>query len=176
MGRSLSYQSFFVIFQGLIHGPVDQSRKMTETVECQGNEAKLEDCQIKYKTNHGVCKPEQSIVSVTCVHDTFASCEDNEVPWKQKCYSVYFNRSSFEEAGLTCKKEGKQLVELTDQDENDFLSELLFHSSYSQGLLSEIWTGGKARKNGRRSATYFWSQSLTGIDCKNTQFFYSNEI
>ena len=66
---------------------------MTETVECQGNEAKLEDCQIKYKTNHGVCKPEQSIVSVTCVHDTFASCEDNEVPWKQKCYSVYFNRS-----------------------------------------------------------------------------------
>ena len=65
---------------------------MTETVECQGNEAKLEDCQIKYKTNHGVCKPEQSIVSVTCVHDTFASCEDNEVPWKQKCYSVYFNR------------------------------------------------------------------------------------
>ena len=65
---------------------------MTETVECQGNEAKLEDCQIKYKTNHGICKPEQSIVSVTCVHDTFASCEDNEVPWKQKCYSVYFNR------------------------------------------------------------------------------------
>ena len=65
---------------------------MTETVECQGNEVKFEDCQIKYKTNHGVCKPEQSIVSVTCVHDTFASCEDNEVPWKQKCYSVYFNR------------------------------------------------------------------------------------
>ena len=57
-------------------------------------------------------------------------------------------------------------MELTDQNENDFLSELLLHSQYSQGLLSEIWTGGKARKKGRRSATYYWEGSRAPLNCK----------
>ena len=78
--------------QGLIHGPVDSNRKMTETIECQGTEDKLEDCRIKYKSNSGTCQTEKSIVSVTCVHDSFALCNDNEVPWGKKCYSVHFNR------------------------------------------------------------------------------------
>ena len=49
-----------------------QNRKITEEVECQGNEEKLEDCRIRYKTNSGNCQPEKSIVSVTCVRDSFA--------------------------------------------------------------------------------------------------------
>ena len=57
-------------------------------------------------------------------------------------------------------------MELTDQEENDFLSELLLQNQYSQGLLSQIWTGGKARKTGSRSAAYFWLGSQSRIDCK----------
>ena len=34
--------------QGLIHGPVDLDRKMTESVECDGSEELLEKCSIRY--------------------------------------------------------------------------------------------------------------------------------
>ena len=34
--------------QGLIHGPVNLERKMTETVECRGSEDSLEKCSIRY--------------------------------------------------------------------------------------------------------------------------------
>lgn len=125
--------------QGLVHGPVDSDRKMTEKVECQGFERHLQECRIKYRTRAERCKAEESIVSVTCVHDSFALCSDNEVPWGDSCYSVHFNRSTFDEASQTCQREGKQLVELTDQAENDLLSELLIHSQYSSGLLRSVF-------------------------------------
>ena len=54
-----------------------------------------------------------------------------------------------------------------EQEENDLISELLQHSQYSLGLLSQIWTGGKARNNGRRAAFYYWDGSDTQIDCKS---------
>ena len=113
-----------------------------------------------------ICKSQESIVSVTCIHDSFALCEDKEVPWGSSCYSVHFNRSTFDEASQICQSQGKKLVELTGQEENDLLSELLLHSRYSNGLLSQIWTGGKARNSGRRSAFYYWSGSQQRIDCK----------
>ena len=34
--------------QGLVHGPVDESRKITEKVDCQGTEDSLEKCIIRY--------------------------------------------------------------------------------------------------------------------------------
>ena len=162
--------------QGLIHGTIDESRKMTETVDCQGNEQGIEDCRIKYKSRNGYCKSEESIVSITCVHDSFALCDDNEVPWGVSCYSVHFNRSSFTKAQEICEKEGKKLVELTYQEENDLLSELLVHSQYSKGLLSKIWTGGKARTI-RRTPLYYWSGSNNIIDYRGnySKFLFNGD-
>ena len=138
---------------------------MTEKVECRGGERVIDDCRIKYKTRAEICKPEESIVAVTCVHDSFALCDDGEIPWGQSCYSISFNRSTFDEAHKSCQKEGKSLVEMTRQEENDLLSELLLHSKYSPGLLSNVWTGGKVRRSGRRSSLYYWTGSQSTMNC-----------
>ena len=88
-------------------------------------------------------------------------------PSSGKILNYFFFRSSFEDATETCQKEGKKLLEITHQAENDLLSELLLHSRYSPGILSQIWTGGKARRRSRarrRSpAYYYWTGSNAGI-------------
>ena len=49
---------------------------------------------------------------------------------------------------------------LWKQEENDLISELLMLSPYSKGLMSRIWTGGKARSDVRRRNTnYFWNDA-----------------
>ena len=85
-----------------------------------------------------------------------------------KLIRAYPFRSSFEDAKDSCRREGKKLLEITHQAENDLLSELLLHSRYSAGILSNIWTGGKARRRrgGRArigSAYYYWTGSNSGI-------------
>ena len=60
------------------------------------------------------------------------------------------------------------LLELTTQEENDLLSELLLHTSYSSGLLSQVWTGGVAANRGRRSSLYYWDGTTTQIGRRKT--------
>ena len=146
-------------------------RKMTEFVNCDGRERGLEKCNIQYKSNslgflQKQCKLAENVVSVTCVHDSFAHCPEGEIPWGKSCYSVHFNRSTFVEAQTTCQKEGKNLVEITTQEENDLISELLMHNKYSAGMLSNIWTGGVGKRTAR-SQTYFWHGSKMRMDCKH---------
>ena len=83
---------------------------------------------LRYKHRAGQCDPQTSIVSVTCVHDSFALCQDNEIPWKGSCYSLNFNRSTFDQANQFCQNEGKKLIEVDSQVENDLISELLLQS------------------------------------------------
>ena len=41
--------------QGLVHGPVDESRKITERIDCQGSEDALQKCRIRYVCIHQTC-------------------------------------------------------------------------------------------------------------------------
>ena len=86
------------------------------------------------------------------------------------CYSVHFNRSSFTAAQSQCQSQGKVLVEITNQQENDLLSELLIQNEYSPGLLSQVWTGGVGPQI-QRSAVYYWAGSRTKINGKPENFF-----
>jgi hypothetical protein len=63
-------------------------------------------------------------------------------------------------------------LEVTTQEENDLLSELLLHSQYSNGVLGQVWTGGKARNSGQRSASYYWDGSTTIMNCKLLIYVY----
>ncbi len=108
-------------------------------------------------------------MSVTCVHDSFAACPVGEVPWGGACYSVHFERADFDSAAAACQAEGKKLAEITTQQENDLLSELLLQSEYSEGVLSEAWTGGRAANTARRAPFYYWHGSRTSIDRKYKQ-------
>ena len=76
---------------------------------------------------------------------------------------MFQSRSTFHEAKSVCKAEGKVLLELTSQQENDLLSELLLHTSYSTGLLSQVWTGGVGANRGRRSSLFYWDGTTTRI-------------
>ncbi|CAB4062623.1 SVH1 [Lepeophtheirus salmonis] len=155
---------------GLIHGGINEERKMTESVECSGGETSLDKCKIRYSTpgnRYGSCKPSSNIVSITCVHDSLASCKtEGEVPWGESCYSVHTKEANFHEAQSICKGEGKTLLEITSQRENDLVSELLLHNKLSSDLLGEVWTGGLASKT-KRSASYIWHGSSTFILFQN---------
>ena len=148
-----------------MNGPVNEGRKITESVTCNGNERGLEKCSIAYTSSiRDSCKLKSSIVSITCSHDSFASCDgDFDVPWGGKCYSLLPRRSSFEEAKSRCIEKGKKLVEVNTQQENDILSELLLTHRYSTGRFSEVWTGGKVIKGAGRSHRLFWDGSQTRI-------------
>ena len=148
-----------------MNGPVNDGRKITESVTCNGNERGLEKCNIAYTArNRGACQLRSSIVSITCSHDSFAACEGlYDVPWGGKCYSLIRKRATFGEAQNLCNQEGKALVEINTQVENDLLSELLLSHSLSAGRFSEVWTGGKVKKSARRSHKLFWDGSQTSI-------------
>ena len=64
------------IVQGLVHGPVSQSARATEVVECGGGEAELEQCRHAHRGEGEVeCKLDQDIVAVSCVYDSLAACK-----------------------------------------------------------------------------------------------------
>ncbi|XP_059099342.1 uncharacterized protein LOC131893363 [Tigriopus californicus] len=150
--------------QGLIYGPVDESRKISEEVTCRGDETSFDQCDVVYSSPNtgGSCKLASEIVSIRCAIDSTAVCLEGEIPWGDSCYSLYFNRSTFHEAQETCQRDGKYLAEITDQQENDILSELLIQNRLSPGLLAEVWTGGIGGGN-RRSPLYYWHGSRQKI-------------
>ena len=85
--------------QGFVHGRVDESRKLTEHVECSGTEAKIQDCRISHAVFNGKpCKMAEDLVSVACLSDSWATCNKEEIPWKSSCYSFYPNASTFHNA------------------------------------------------------------------------------
>ena len=69
----------------------------------------------RYKTRFSQCDPQTSIVSVTCIQDSLALCENKEIPWKGSCYSLHFDRSTFDKASDVCNSEGKKLLEVNEQ-------------------------------------------------------------
>ena len=154
-----------------MHGPVNENRKLTEKIDCAGTETSLEKCAIQYSSSSGrfsrgkTCKLSEEIVSITCVTDSLASCPPGEVPWGGSCYSLHFNRSSFVEAQGICKSEGKFLAEITSQEENDLLSELILQNEFSPGLLADLWTGAVGGGT-QRSRRLYWHGSRQNVGSK----------
>ncbi len=150
---------------------MNEERKLTERVTCSGSESSLEKCRIDYTSSfvsNNDCKLSESVVSVTCVHDSLATCPPGEVPYGKSCYSVHFERADFHSAQTTCIKNGQMLAEVTNQQENDLLSELLLRHEYSGGLLASVWTGGLGSSSTARARAqiFYWHGSRQAIGCK----------
>lgn len=58
------------------------------------------------------------------------------------------------------------MAEITSQEENDVLSELLLQNDMSPGLLTDVWTGGVAGGT-QRSRRLYWigSKDNLGSEC-----------
>ena len=77
--------------QGLVHGKVhsqgrfvsmiililkvEEGLRATERVACSGSESALDVCEIEGMEEGGSCKLEEDIVSISCVPDSWATCE-----------------------------------------------------------------------------------------------------
>ena len=161
----------------MVNGAINENRKITESVNCNGSERGLEKCRILYTSpRRDRCDIRSSVVSITCSHDSFAACEgDRDVPWGGKCYSLIGKRATFENAQNLCKEEGKVLVEINNQMENNLLLELLLSHRASAGRFSQVWTGGKVKKSVRRSHRLFWDGSRSSISKKIKQLYFTNK-
>ena len=58
---------------------VEEGLRATERVVCSGRERTLEECDIEGMGEGGSCKLEEDIVSISCIPDSWATCE---VSWK----------------------------------------------------------------------------------------------
>jgi hypothetical protein len=66
-------------------------------------------------------------------------------------------------------------VEITDQQENDLISELLVQSKLSPGLLAEVWTGGMGSRT-RRSSRFYWDGTGNSINGTRMICFVTNYV
>ena len=58
---------------------VEEGLRATERVVCSGSERSLAECDIEGMGEGGSCKLEEDIVSISCIPDSWATCE---VSWK----------------------------------------------------------------------------------------------
>ena len=54
---------------------VEEGLRATESVECSGRESALDECEIEGVGEGGSCKLEEDIISISCVPDSWATCE-----------------------------------------------------------------------------------------------------
>ena len=154
--------------QGLVHGPVEGGERATERVECGGGEDGLEDC-LTLPAGEGdtECRLEEDIVSVACLPDSWATCEEGEIPFRQSCYSFHPQPAPFHQAVGFCQRKGAVLVEIESQQENDMLSELLFQSSLLSGKMDHVWTGGVGSNIARKNVWFWHSDTEKVMNYRN---------
>ncbi|XP_011309763.1 uncharacterized protein teq isoform X2 [Fopius arisanus] len=106
--------------------PVDDipSWVATTSVQCFGNETKFQKC----KFIHGAtCNVARDAVGITCFPNRVAHCRKDEVPHAGNCYHLANANAGLnhEEALRYCADRQSRLVDITSQNENNFLSEWL---------------------------------------------------
>ena len=59
----------------MLNFKVEEGLRATERVACSGSESALDECVIEGMGEGGSCKLEEDIVSISCVPDSWATCE-----------------------------------------------------------------------------------------------------
>jgi hypothetical protein len=66
-----------------------------------------------------------------------------------------------------CKRQGKKLLEIESQEENDILSELLFSSSRMSSVMDQVWTGGVGSNIARKNVWFWHNNTETVMEFQN---------
>ena len=113
--------------------------------DCAGEEGTLGACQWRNRPGND-CDPRAGAVGLVCQKPTYAVCPGVSEPHGDSCYDVYAHpddRADFEAAQKVCQENGGgHLVQIEDQTESDFVSELLFREASDFEDDSPFWTGG----------------------------------
>ncbi|XP_023248280.1 uncharacterized protein LOC106641736 [Copidosoma floridanum] len=107
-------------------------------VTCHGNETKFQFCKFAHKPH---CNVERDAVAVRCLPHRVAHCRNDEVPHNGRCYHFAEPSQAFShsEAHEYCHRRDSRLIDIVDQPENDFVSELLVQN---QPHVDSIMTSG----------------------------------
>ena len=66
----------------------------------------------------------------------------------------------------TCKQEGKKLLEIESQEENDIMSELLFHASKLNNVMDHVSTGQITCEGKTAASGLDWRGGVEHRPCK----------
>ena len=106
------------------------------SIQCAGEESELSQCQWSPKAQR--CHRQTQAVGIVCSRPSLSQCAQGFVPFQDKCYGLVSEAKPFLEAQDYCSSQDGHLVEIQDQLENDFLSDLALKRNPSVSF----WTGG----------------------------------
>ncbi|XP_012060148.1 PREDICTED: LOW QUALITY PROTEIN: uncharacterized protein LOC105623362 [Atta cephalotes] len=108
------------------------------TVTCLGNETRFQSCKFTYNQE---CRIDRDAIGVRCTPNRIAHCYKDEIPHDGQCYHLADPDNGFNHAEALeyCKRRNARLIDITNQAENNFVSEWLLQS-YPK--VSSIMTSG----------------------------------
>ncbi|XP_047361055.1 uncharacterized protein LOC124953555 isoform X3 [Vespa velutina] len=108
------------------------------SVTCSGTENRFQSC----KFTHGQeCRVERDAIGVRCLPNRIAHCRKDEIPHEGQCYHLADSNTGLNhaEALQYCIKRDSRLIDITSQDENNFVSEWLLQL---HPIIGSIMTSG----------------------------------
>ncbi|XP_015110606.1 uncharacterized protein LOC107036887 isoform X2 [Diachasma alloeum] len=108
------------------------------SVQCFGNETKFQKCRFIHGTD---CNVARDAVGITCLPNRVAHCRKDEVAHAGNCYHLADADTGLnhDEALRYCTDRQSRLIDITSQNENNFLSEWLM---LDHPRVETIMTGG----------------------------------
>ncbi|XP_011630840.1 uncharacterized protein LOC105422952 isoform X2 [Pogonomyrmex barbatus] len=124
------------------------------TVTCHGNETRFQSCKF---THNQECRVDRDAIGVRCVSNRVAHCRKDEIPHNGHCYYLADPSSGLNHAEALdhCKQRNARLIDITNQAENNFVSEWLLQS---HPKVSSIMTSGFGFATMNRSL-WLWADS-----------------
>ncbi|CAB0039888.1 unnamed protein product [Trichogramma brassicae] len=152
--RQLGYQrGAAYVWQGRPSNVPGASWIAASSVACNGTEAKFQNCFF----HHGSCEIERDAIGVRCFPNRQAHCRADERAHNGQCYHVAeaSKALSHDEAHDYCHARGSRLLDVVDQAENDFVSELL---AQTKPMVDSVMTSGMGFKTLNRTI-WMWEDS-----------------
>ncbi|PSN37221.1 hypothetical protein C0J52_12660 [Blattella germanica] len=154
----------------------DTLRIAVDRVLCGGNEAMFSACQLRYQQQ---CVIARDAVGVRCYKNWPSQCQPGEFNFGKQCYklvvpSVRHAKEGFShgEALRDCQTRGAQLLDITSQDENDFISEWLIQLEPN---ITNVLTSGVGVSVPYRSL-WIWEGSLSPFKFNKWWPGWTNEL
>ncbi|XP_076379231.1 uncharacterized protein LOC143259719 isoform X2 [Megalopta genalis] len=110
------------------------------SVSCQGNETRFQLCKF---THEPECRIERDAIGVRCILNRIAHCRKGEIPYEGHCYQLANPDSGLNHAEALDYCSGRQsnLIDVTSQAENDFITEWLLQKHPEVGSVMTSGVG-----------------------------------
>lgn len=132
-------------------------------LECLGNELLITDCTVGIGSKCN--STDDQFIGVRCHQNPYLQCALDEYLNGNACYKIISDNldSTHQEAKSICEDEGGDLLHITSQIENDFVSELVLKFLPS---VSKVHTDGIGQ-NIRGADSFIWEHSNTILNFTN---------